>query len=119
MQADMARVMGKNSSAAALRAGDEDEDDKENEAEDDEDVMPDNSRGVDSSGSLAKRVRKEANAPASASPCGCNEWFPRMVIVGMHGSGNPFCALCGRKWDWADGHFEDGHFEAVRPVGLG
>ena len=29
MQADMARVMGKNSSAAALRAGDEDEDDKQ------------------------------------------------------------------------------------------
>ena len=94
MQADMARVLGKNSSAAALRAGDENEDDKE------KDVMPDNSTGADSSGSLAKRPRKETNAPASASPCGCNEWFPRIVFVGMHSSGNPFCALCGSKWSF-------------------
>ena len=81
-------------------------DDKENEPEDDEAVMPDNSRGVDSSDSLAKRFRKETNAPASASPCGCNERFRRIVIVGKHSSGISFCALCGRKWDWADDHLD-------------
>ena len=100
MQADMARVLGKNSSAAALRAGDENEDDKENEAEDDEDVMPDNSTGADSSGSLAKRARQETNAPASASPCGCNEWFPRIVLGGMHSGGNAWCELCGSTWSF-------------------
>lgn len=92
MQADMARVLGKNSSAAALRAGDENEDDKENEAEDDEDDMH----------GLRKRARQETNAPASASPCGCNEWFPRIVWRGTHSDsgGNAWCELCGTTWSF-------------------